>query len=117
MAKPRNNKNAETPTEPDDDVDIDVGDEETNGAPVVEVSAAEKLKKFNVYEGISTEIGTLEATLAGLKARRSEQVKDIFETCGGAKTYKWKGRELTISKRGSSYYFRGRGDAEVEEIG
>lgn len=81
-----------------------------------ELSKEEKTKLFEAYEKHDAEIKAAEAKVNSATVKRSEVVKQISEKVGKG-PFKWKGEELSISKRGEKFFFRGRGTHEVEDIG
>lgn len=70
---------------------------------------------FKEYGHIQAEIEASEKHTAELELTRSEKVKEIFEK-GGTGPYGYKGTVVTISKRADNFYFRGRGNTEIENI-
>jgi nucleoid-associated protein YgaU len=96
---------------------------ETNGtaagdekAAEIKLSKEEKAKLFEAYEKHDAEVKAAEAKVNTATAKRSEVVKLISEKVGKG-PFKWKGEELSISKRGEKFFFRGRGTRELEDIG
>jgi len=82
----------------------------------IKLSKEEKTKLFEAYEKHDAEVKAAEAKVKTATDKRSEVVKSISEKVGKG-PFKWKGEELSISKRGEKFFFRGRGTHEVEDIG
>jgi len=76
-----------------------------------------KLKKlFAEYARANSEYEKLLAAAEAAKGKVSEVVAEIHAE-GGTGPYAYKGAQLTISKRGETYFFRGRGKTDSIEIG
>jgi hypothetical protein len=72
------------------------------------LSKAEVKALFEAYEKASSECDVAEKALEDLKAKKALTVQAISEGTGSHGPFSWKGQELTISKRGDSWYFRGK---------
>lgn len=85
-------------------------------AAKIKLSKEDKTKLFEQYEKHDADVKAAEAKVNAATVKRSEIVKQISEKVGKG-PFKWKGEELSISKRGEKFFFRGRGTHEVEDIG
>ena len=82
----------------------------------IKLSKEEKTKLFEAYEKHDAEVKAAEAKVKTATDKRSEVVKQISDKVGKG-PFKWKGEELSVSKRGEKFFFRGRGTRDVEDIG
>lgn len=90
---------------------------ELNEATTKKVPDVEKLKKlFADYAKVHVEYEKMLAAAEVAKGKVSEVVAKIHAE-GGTGPYNYKGDQLTISKRGETYFFRGRGKTDSIEVG
>lgn len=90
------------------DDDLDLNGEE--GA-----SKDDKRALFKAYEDAAGAKAKAEKTLQEASKKQTEAVKAIFEKCGKG-PFKWKGKVITVVKKGDTYFFRGPKEREAEEI-
>jgi hypothetical protein len=81
------------------------------------LSAAETKALFEAVDTCSDEVAQLEKLLEEARAKKSDAIKNIAVQLGSNGPFEWKGRELTITKRGDTYYFRGESEKKVTKIG
>lgn len=81
---------------------------------------AEKIEQakdlFKQYESVCEEEKQLDDMMVSLRSKKSDVVKGI-EALIGKGPFEWKGEELIITKRGDTFYFRGKGKSAVTKIG
>lgn len=106
-----------------DDLESESSDEdsaeEEAAEPKVDWNAmpiAEKKKLFEEYESHSMSLEEAKSLCEEASVAMSNAVKAIFTKAGHHGPFTFKGRKLTISKRGEHYYFRTK-DTAAEEIG
>jgi hypothetical protein len=80
------------------------------------LTAAQKKALFEKVDGYSTKEGELVEQIEKLRKEKSVAIQEI-EAMLGKGPFAWKGQEVTVTKRGDTYYFRTRGKASVEKIG
>jgi hypothetical protein len=80
------------------------------------LSVDEKKRLFDAYEKFDAQVVALDKQKEALLAQRSEAVKAIHDSLGKG-PFSWKGNVLTIVARKDNFFFRGKGDNEVEKIG
>jgi hypothetical protein len=89
---------------------------ETKKEPVT-ITREEKVALFDTYDGMATKIAKLEAELKETKAAASDHVKKIknlFESNG---PFVFKGKQLMVSHKGDTWFFKVRSDDGAEVIG
>lgn len=119
MAK--NLKRRPTHTEPEEST-TEIEEEESapeNELPEPEkkeLTKAEKKALFAAYEKTDAAWQAKKVEMEKLAVARSAAVKEIFELLGKG-PFGYKGDTLIVVKRGDAYYFRGKSDRQIEEIG
>lgn len=81
-----------------------------------ELSKTAKKQLFDAADKAGKEEADAERVLKAAQAKKSGVIKKIYEALGKG-PFKWKGEVLTITKRGETYFFRGRTQTDVEDIG
>lgn len=81
-----------------------------------ELTKAEKKALFAAYEKADAAWQAKKAELEKLDIARRDAVKEIFDLLGKG-PFGYKGDTLIVVKRGDAYYFRGKSDRQIEEIG
>jgi|SRR5215469_1485406 len=87
-------------------------------APKKVLSKAEKIALFELYDSAHKAVEALEKQLEDANIMKDKAVEAIFNGIGSG-PFNWKGRQLTVAKKGKGegYYFRGEKKREVEKIG
>lgn len=86
----------------------------SNGGVTPEKIEAAK-QKFAEYENTCEEEKQLDDMMAAIRRKKSDAVKAIEDLIGKG-PFEYKGEELVITKRGDTYYFRGKGRTNVTVI-
>ena len=90
---------------------------ETSETPPVTVSREEKVALFDDYDVMAVKIGKLENELKELKASASEHVKTIKTKLASNGPFLFKGKQLMVSHKGDTWFFKVRSDEGAEVIG
>ena len=81
-----------------------------------ELKKGEKKNLFDAADKAGKEEAQAERVLKDAQTKKSVAIKKIYDALGKG-PFKWKGEVLTITKRGETYFFRGRTQTDVEDIG
>lgn len=79
------------------------------------ISREEKQALFKAYEDAAAAKVKAEKNLQDASKKQTAAVKGIYDKCGKG-PFKYKGKVITIVKKGESYFFRGPKEREAEEI-
>lgn len=90
---------------------------ETNETPPTPVSREEKVALFDDYDVMATGIAKLETELKELKASASDHVKKIKTKLASNGPFLFKGKQLMVSHKGETWFFKVRSDEGAEVIG
>ena len=81
-----------------------------------ELKKSEKKQLFDAADKAGKVEADAERVLKDAQAKKSVAIKKIYDALGKG-PFKWKDEVLTITKRGETYFFRGRTQTDVDEIG
>lgn len=81
-----------------------------------ELTKAEKKALFAAYEKADEAWQKSKAEAEKYATTRSKAVQEIHDKLGKG-PFGYKGDTLTVIKRGDAYYFRGKSERQIEEIG
>lgn len=90
---------------------------ETTETPPPPVSREEKIALFDDYDVMATKIAKMETELKELKASASEHVKTIKTKLASNGPFLFKGKQLMVSHKGDTWFFKVRSDEGAEVIG
>lgn len=78
-------------------------------------TAAETKSLFENYKKAEKAYEDARAHLEVLQKAKSDAVKAILDAAGSG-PFKFEGRQLTVSHKGDSYFFKGKKEAKVVEV-
>jgi hypothetical protein len=93
----------------------DTGTDNGSNGGVTPEKVEQAKAKFAEYETICEEEKQLDDMMAAVRAKKSGVVKDI-EGLLGKGPFQYKGEEIVITRRGDTYYFRGKGKSNAIAI-
>jgi len=90
--------------------------EETPKKAVPEVSREEQKALFADYEEMASKIEKLDADLKETRAKQSAHIKHICEKLGSNGPFGYKGKQLMVSHKGDTWFFKSRSEDGVMQI-
>lgn len=79
------------------------------------LTKTQKKALFDAADKAGKKEADAERVLKAAQAEKSAAIKKIYDALGKG-PFKWKDEVLTITKRGETYFFRGRMQTDVEDI-